>query len=61
MEDCKYALDKLVNAIDEFIKQTNIHPHTEKTFKDLEKSDLNLNIALSLAKEILNDMKQYCT
>lgn len=57
MEDCKYALDKLVNAIDEFIKQTNIYPHTEKTFKALEKADLNLNIALSLAKEILNDMK----
>jgi hypothetical protein len=57
MEDYKYTLEKLVNAIDEFVKQINIYPHTEKTFKDLEKADLNLNTALSLAKEILNNMK----
>ena len=57
MEDYKYTLEKLVNAIDEFVKQINIYPHTEKTFKDLEKADLNLNTALSLAREILNNMK----
>ena len=57
MEDYKYTLEKLVNAIDEFVKQINIYPRTEKTFKDLEKADLNLNTTLSLAKEILNNMK----
>ena len=57
MEDYKYTLEKLVNAIDEFVKQINIYPRTEKTFKDLEKADLNLNTTLSLAKELLNTMK----
>ena len=57
MEDYKYTLEKLVNAIDEFVKQINIYPRTEKTFKDLEKADLNLNTTLSLAKEILNNIK----
>ena len=57
MEDYKYTLEKLVNAIDEFVKQINIYPYTEKTFKDLEKADLNLNTTLSLAKELLNTMK----
>ena len=57
MEDYKYTLEKLVNAIDEFVKQINIYPRTEKTFKDLEKADLNLTTTLSLAKEILNNMK----
>ena len=57
MEDYKYTLEKLVNAIDEFVKQINSYPYTEKTFKDLEKADLNLNTTLSLAKELLNTMK----
>ena len=57
MEDTIYTLNKLVNAIEEFTKQINVYPQTEKTFKKLEQADLELNISLSLAKDILNKTK----
>ena len=57
MEDTIYTLNKLVKAIEEFTKQINVYPQTEKTFKKLENAELELNISLSLAKDILNKTK----
>ena len=53
MKDAEYALKKLVEAVDKWTKAKNIYPVTEKSFKELEKADLELLSAMSTARDIL--------
>ena len=53
LTDAEYALKKLVKAVDKWIKAKNIYPVTEKSFKGLEKADLELLSAMSTARDIL--------
>lgn len=52
-KDLKYALEKLVKAVDNFTIAINIHPINEKSLKQLESADFDLIVAMSLAKEIV--------
>ena len=54
--DTKYALDRLVRAVDKWAEAKNVHPATEKSFKELEEADIELLFAMSTAKAVLEDL-----
>lgn len=53
-KDLKYTLEKLVKAIDGYTDAVNAYPLTKKTFEHLQKMDLELQTALSLAKDLID-------
>ena len=52
-KDLKYALKKLVLAINGYTDAVNAYPLTKKNFEHLQKMDLELQTALSLAKDLI--------
>ena len=53
-KDLKYTLEKLVKAIDGYTDAVNAYPLTKKTFEHLQKMDLELQTAMSLAKDLID-------
>lgn len=53
--DLLYALSNLVDAIEKSIIANNAYPLNEKKLKEIEKTDFDLNRALTLAKELIEN------
>lgn len=54
-KDLLYALSSLVDAVEASIIANNAYPLNEKKLKQIEKADFNLNRALTLAKELIEE------
>jgi|GEM_PF-6766316 hypothetical protein len=53
--DLLYALSNLVDAIEKSTIANNAYPLNEKKLKEIEKADFDLNRALTLAKELIEN------